>query len=278
MPECYLAFEMAPTRKTIFPLLETTTVGRGEDNSIILSNPTVSMNHARITFENGNWEVEDLGSANGIIVNGKRLSKAILKPDVSYIIGETAFRFIEESASEQNDQFFQTAEILSAKFEELGHIVETERAKSLSGRLREGVVGVPFLSSLWEEELRKLINTATLHVIEGEETVISQGDPGRSIYIVLAGRVKVFARDHYGRAHELAILGVSDFFGEMSFFTGELRSANVATMVTSWLMELSVVSLRKLIEEHPPVKKVLIKYYRDRVGDTQKKITGKERR
>ena len=275
MPTYYLAFDVKPGQKTIVPLRETTTIGRDESNNIVLPDPTVSRNHARLIFANGNWAVEDLGSANGIVVQDRRLARAILGPGDTYNIGRTSFRFIEENTSKQSDQLFQTAEIVSASFENLGLIAEEERAKSLSQRLRDGVLAVPFLSSLWEEEIWKLTNSATLHVFGEGETIISQGDPGRSIYVVLAGKVRVFVRDHYGRAHEIATLETGDFFGEMSFFTGEPRSADVATAVTSWLMEISYSSLQDLIEEHPPVKKVLMKYHQDRLGDTEKKLSEK---
>ena len=275
MTACYLAFDVKPGHKTIIPLRETTTIGRDENNNIVLPDPTISRNHARVIFENGNWAVEDLGSANGIVVRDMRLEKAFLSPGDTYSVGRTAFRFIGENASKQSDQLFETAEIVSASFEDLGLIAEEERARSLSQRLRDGVLAVPFLSSLWEEEIWKLTNSATLHVLGDGETIVSQGDTGRSIYVVLAGKVRVFVRDHYGRAHEIATLGASDFFGEMSFFTGESRSADVATVVTSWLMELSYSRLQELIAEHPPVKKVLMKYHNDRLGDTEKKLSEK---
>ena len=275
MTACYLAFDVKPGHKTIIPLRETTTIGRDENNNIVLPDPSISRNHARIIFENGNWAIEDLGSANGIVVRDMRLEKAILSPGDIYSIGRTSFRFIGENASEQSDQLFETAEIVSASFEDLGLIAEEERARSLPQRLRDGVLAVPFLSSLWEGEIWKMTNSATLHVLGDGETIISQGDEGRPIYVVLAGKVRIFVRDHYGRAHEIATLGVGDFFGEMSFFTGEPRSADVATVVTSWLMEVSSSSLQELIEEHPPVKKVLMKYHNDRLRDTEKKLSEK---
>lgn len=276
MTACYLAFNLKPGHKSILPLLETTTVGRSEDNDISLSDSAISRNHARIIFENGKWAIEDLGSANGIIARGSRVSKAALQSGEFYKIGKSTFRFIEEDASEPSDQLSRTAEILSTSFNDLALIAENERSRPLSHRLREGITAVPFLSSLWEEELRKLAGAATIHVFGEGKTIISQGDSGRSIYIVLAGRVRVFVRDHYSRAHELATLGGGDFFGEMSFFTGEPRSANVAAMLTNWITELSAASLKKLIEEHPPVKKVLVKYYSDRLKDTEKKLSRKE--
>ena len=275
MTDCYLAFDVEPGHKTIIPLRQTTTIGRDENNNIVLPDPTISRNHARIIFENGSWVIEDLGSANGIVVRNIRLEKAILSPGDIYSVGKTSFRFIGENAPEQSNQLFETAEIVSASFEDLALIAEEERARSLSQRLRDGVLAVPFLSSIWEGEIWKLTNSATLHVFGDGEKIISQGDEGRSIYVVLAGKVRVFVRDHYGRAHEIATLGMGDFFGEMSFFTGEPRSADVATVVTSWLMEVSYSSLQELIEEHPPVKKILIKYHNDRLGDIEKKLSEK---
>ena len=273
MTTYYLAFDVKPEHKTITPLRETTTIGRDENNHIVLADPTVSRNHARVVFANGNWVVEDLGSANGIVVNERRLTRAILSPGDTLSIGKTSFRLIEENTSQQSDQLFHTAEIVSASCENPDLIAE-----SLSQRLRDGVLAVPFLSSLWEGEIWNLSNSANLHVFREGETIISRGDTGRSIYVVLAGRVRVSVRDHYGRAHELATLGTGDFFGEMSFFTGEPRSADVSTAVTSWLMEISYSSLQELIKEHPPVKKVLMKYHQDRLGDTERKLSDKSSR
>ena len=89
MTACYLAFDVKPGHKTIIPLRETTTIGRDENNNIVLPDPTISRNHARIIFENGNWAVEDLGSANGIVVRDMRLEKAFLSPGDTYSVGRT---------------------------------------------------------------------------------------------------------------------------------------------------------------------------------------------
>ncbi|HAZ62745.1 MAG TPA: hypothetical protein DCZ72_03935 [Armatimonadetes bacterium] len=53
----------------------TWTIGRTADNDLQLDHPTVSAHHARVSVQDGELVVEDLGSANGTIVNGARLTQ-----------------------------------------------------------------------------------------------------------------------------------------------------------------------------------------------------------
>jgi serine/threonine protein kinase len=51
-----------------------TTIGRTNGNNLIISGRTVSRRHARLWFDNGQWFLEDLQSANGTSVNNVRIS------------------------------------------------------------------------------------------------------------------------------------------------------------------------------------------------------------
>ncbi len=57
---------------------ENITIGRVEDNTIILDDASVSSHHAEVVFESGNFILRDLQSANGTTVNGQRMTEAIL--------------------------------------------------------------------------------------------------------------------------------------------------------------------------------------------------------
>lgn len=48
-----------------------TTIGRKSDNDVVLNNPSVSRNHAKISFNGVDFVLEDLHSTNGLFVNGK---------------------------------------------------------------------------------------------------------------------------------------------------------------------------------------------------------------
>lgn len=70
------------------------TIGRDGDNEIVLAENTVSRQHARILRdEQGLWSLTDLGSANGVYVNGMRVQRAILGIGDEIKIGDNYFRF-----------------------------------------------------------------------------------------------------------------------------------------------------------------------------------------
>jgi CRP-like cAMP-binding protein len=249
------------------------TIGRGTDNSITLSHPTVSRSHAKIKYNEGIWFIEDIGSANGIVVDDNRVENAVLESGKTYHIGKAALRFIEKDDSNRSEHLLKTAEILSTSFDDLALLAEKERAKPWSKRLLRGIEMVPFLAPTSKAELLELANAATLHVFREEQAIFSEGERGRSIYVVLEGRIRIFIRDYYGRALDLAMLEVGDFLGEMSFLTGRPRSANAKTVVSSLLIEIGYESLKRLIQEQPRTKKILREYYRKRLARNKKTFT-----
>jgi len=273
MKAYYLALEEKSIRKSIYPLSGTVTIGRGIDNTITLSDPTVSRSHAKIKYKDGTWWIEDRGSGNGIFVDHNRVKNAVLESGKTYHIGKTALRFIEKYDGKPSEHFLKTAEILSASFDDLALLAEKERAKPWSKRLLSGIEVVPFLAPLSKAELLRLAHAATLHIFQEGQTIFSEGDRGRSIYVVLEGRVRIFVRDQYGRALDLATLEVGDFLGEMSFLTGRPRSANATTLVSSLFIEVGYASLKSLIQEQPRAKKILLEYYRKRLAGNKKTFT-----
>ena len=54
------------------------TVGRAEDNDLVLADPEVSRHHARLEPDGQGWRAVDLGSTNGTWVNGVRLNAATI--------------------------------------------------------------------------------------------------------------------------------------------------------------------------------------------------------
>jgi eukaryotic-like serine/threonine-protein kinase len=54
---------------------DTTTIGRATGNDLIITGRTVSRHHAQLIFAEGHWFAEDLKSANGTLVNGRRLQQ-----------------------------------------------------------------------------------------------------------------------------------------------------------------------------------------------------------
>ncbi len=66
------------------PLDHYSTVGRRDDNTIVIDDAFVSGAHAQLTFDHGNWWLQDLGSTNGTMLNGSpvRTKVQVRKDDV----------------------------------------------------------------------------------------------------------------------------------------------------------------------------------------------------
>jgi Protein of unknown function (DUF3662)/FHA domain len=71
-------------------------LGRSRDCDVLLEDPNVSRHHAEIRPSGGSWTVRDLGSTNGVKVNGRRLDPSrpqSLKPGDELLIGTTRVTF-----------------------------------------------------------------------------------------------------------------------------------------------------------------------------------------
>lgn len=67
-------------------------VGRRPSCDIVLPFPNVSSHHCELELKDGHWNVKDLGSSNGIKVNGERCNGKVLYPGDELSVGKHAFR------------------------------------------------------------------------------------------------------------------------------------------------------------------------------------------
>jgi hypothetical protein len=63
------------------------TIGRGSSNDLVLSDPAVSRRHAVLRWDGVRLQIDDLGSSNGLMVNGRRAESATLDSGDSIAIG-----------------------------------------------------------------------------------------------------------------------------------------------------------------------------------------------
>ena len=68
-------------------------VGRSREADIVLQDPNVSRRHAELRRDNGGWQIVDLGSTNGIKVNGRRVDNQPLNAGDQITIGVTDLTF-----------------------------------------------------------------------------------------------------------------------------------------------------------------------------------------
>jgi pSer/pThr/pTyr-binding forkhead associated (FHA) protein len=81
----------------------TFTVGRSADNDLVVDDPTVSRYHARITVDNGSYNIEDLNSASGTKVNGHKVTTGSVQPGSTIRLGNT--EVVLNGRSRHQDRF-----------------------------------------------------------------------------------------------------------------------------------------------------------------------------
>jgi pSer/pThr/pTyr-binding forkhead associated (FHA) protein len=95
MPKFLLKFNAAVIKE--IPITkDSLTVGRKDDNDIVIDNPAVSGHHAKITLAGDTFFVEDLESTNGVFVNEKKVMKAGLKNNDVIGIVKHALVFVDD--------------------------------------------------------------------------------------------------------------------------------------------------------------------------------------
>lgn len=112
-------------------------IGRAPDSSIVLPGQMVSRKHARVWLDDDVVLVEDLGSRNGIGVNGHRVLRAQLSPGDQLMIGDAVFELCEtvSSSSISSVISFEKAGTLADEMvrKEGGHLPILYKAARLMG-------------------------------------------------------------------------------------------------------------------------------------------------
>jgi hypothetical protein len=73
------------------------TMGRLPGCEVTLDDPSVSRRHARLDQAGGEWTIKDLGSTNGVKVNGRKVEQATLRSDDEIELGSVRLTFAEEA-------------------------------------------------------------------------------------------------------------------------------------------------------------------------------------
>jgi transcriptional regulator with PAS, ATPase and Fis domain len=76
-----LVVEVEGAIRRVFPMGEDEIrIGRGSENQLVLEDTLISRTHCRIYRQHAHFWIEDLGSANGVTVNGAKVDRVPLKP------------------------------------------------------------------------------------------------------------------------------------------------------------------------------------------------------
>jgi CRP-like cAMP-binding protein len=113
------------------------------------------------------------------------------------------------------------------------------------------LVQVPLFAGLSAAELEHLSIGLRRRRYPKGRVIVRQGDPGTTLYIVEAGRVKVVLTSPKGQEAILNVIGPGDFFGDIALLDGQPRTADVIAVEESQLLLFGRDALVRAIEESP---------------------------
>jgi CRP/FNR family cyclic AMP-dependent transcriptional regulator len=98
--------------------------------------------------------------------------------------------------------------------------------------------------------VRLLAQRGAIRNYKKNSVIINEGDTGESVFVLLQGRVKVYATDESGREITYGNIEAGDYFGEMSLDGGP-RSASVITLEPCICVLVTRNSVREHLAAHP---------------------------
>lgn len=138
-------------------------------------------------------------------------------------------------------------------------------------QISEVLKKVPFFRTLGKESIDFIVERLKFKHFEEGETVVSLGEPGDCMYIIISGQVKVVIPRPNGEETIIAYLTSGDYFGEMALLTGEPRSASVVTTQPSEMFMLHKNDFEIIVEKFPSISLSMGKIMSQRLRDTLQK-------
>jgi len=131
---------------------------------------------------------------------------------------------------------------------------------------------IPLFSELNERDLERIIQIANKKRYHKDNIILIEEEIGSTMFIILAGRVKISRISDDGREVILSILSDGDFFGEMSLLDGYTRSANVTAIEDSELLVIRREEFLQTLRDYPQVAINLLKELAQRIRKSDEHI------
>ena len=117
-----------------------------------------------------------------------------------------------------------------------------------------GLAGTDFLGLLSRETLEALVRHSREVSLEAGQVLFHEGDAGRAMYVVLAGRVGVRKGEK-----EIAAGGPGTYYGEMALIESKVRSATVYALEPTRLLEITEEQFRQRVSTNPAALMAMMK-------------------
>ena len=174
-------------------------------------------------------------------------SKASLKQQMSALEDQVA-----RAKRQNSDRRRYSPATIRELLERSRQVRDRVEESGYNGRnlLSEQLEQVKYFSSFSEEKLQQLIALGTRQILEKDEILFREEEPGESFYLILQGSVKVYVEqlDRF-----LTDLSAGEFFGELSLLLGVPRTATVKAVEETMLFVIDRQNFQTFLQEYADV-------------------------
>lgn len=125
---------------------------------------------------------------------------------------------------------------------------------------------------LKHETLSTLTRRVTPIDFRRGHVIVSEGEPGDRMYVIVDGKVKVGRRTRDGRQNLLAVLGPTEVFGELSVFDSGTRTSTVTAVTNVRAVPIDRATLTTLLTTHTELGEHLLGVLARRLRDTNDNV------
>ncbi|MEA2082391.1 MAG: Crp/Fnr family transcriptional regulator [Elusimicrobiota bacterium] len=112
---------------------------------------------------------------------------------------------------------------------------------------------IPVFSALPAKHLLQLGKISEVKNLKNGEIIVSEKSPGKLLFFVISGRIKIYKSSSAGHIKVLSYLNKGDIFGEMIIFGGGVRSASAAAMADCKILIIRAKDFRNFASSNIPI-------------------------
>ena len=131
---------------------------------------------------------------------------------------------------------------------------------------------IPLFSGLAEQNLRYIAGISIRKTYKEGDIIFTKNTFGKTIYIVVSGRIKIFTEYSSGRKKTLVYLDSGEFFGELAVLCKPLRSASAQVLNDCELLVIQQKDFLEILKAYPNVSLNLITALCNRLREADKEI------
>ena len=155
--------------------------------------------------------------------------------------------------------------VVGSEFERVQTRIDGEMAALQPHNLR----AVPLFRGLEDSMLEGLAKRFKSVQIPAGERIVGEGEPGREMFIIAAGKVEIYRENKSGQPAVLGVSEAGNYFGEVALLTGEPRNASVRALTAALLLRLDKTDVDALLGQHPKMRQILEAAAAERTGKAE---------